>query len=394
MYMNLYTDARLILPDRILPGGFLLEQDGRILETGPAGFEPSGNMQRISCGGLYLSPGFVDLHSHGGGGYDFMDGMEEAIYCAVRTHLLHGTTTLLPTTQTSSDDELFRTIDLFKAVKKHGATIPCLPGLHLEGPYFHRAQLGAQNPKHIRNPSPEHYEKILERAEGTVLRWSVAPELEGALEMGRRLSAEGILMSIGHSNADYDQVLAAVENGYTHVTHFYSGMSGIVRRGGFRILGVIESAYLLDNLSVELIADGLHLPPPLLKMICKCKDTEKICLVTDSMRGAGQAEGPSIIGSFHDGQPVIIEDGIAKMPDRSCFAGSVATSDRLVRTMTQQVGLTLEKAVSMMTRIPAHIAGLSKKGSLLPGKDADFLLFDDDIRIQKVFVAGKLVDPE
>jgi N-acetylglucosamine-6-phosphate deacetylase len=387
--VNCYTHAKLVINDHIIPDGFLLEDKGIILETGAMVSAPAGKVRNIPCGGLYLSPGFIDLHVHGGGGYDFMDGSEEAVIKAAKTHLRHGTTTLLPTTEASTDEDLFLTIEAFKKVKKQTVNMPCLPGLHLEGPYFNIEQKGAQNPAYIRNPVPEHYEKILEKAEGSILRWSAAPELEGALEMGRRLSSQGILMSIGHSNASYDEVLAAVDSGYTHVTHFYSGMSSIIRRNGYRVMGVIESAYLIDYLTVEIIADGSHLPRELLKLIVKCKDNEKICLVTDSMRGADGKDGPTVLGSLKEAFPAIIEDGVAKLSDRSAFAGSVATTDRLVRVMVRMAGLSLEKAVAMMTRIPARIAGLEKKGSLFPGKDADFILFDENIEVKKIFIAGK-----
>jgi N-acetylglucosamine-6-phosphate deacetylase len=392
--MNCYTHARLIINDRIIPDGFLLEDKGIILEAGAMDGAPGGNVRHIPCGGLYLAPGFIDIHVHGGGGYDFMDGSEAALIGAAKTHLRHGTTTLLPTTTAGGDEALFLAIRAFNRAKNHTLNMPNLPGMHLEGPYFNMEQRGAQNPAHIRNPAPEHYERILEMAEGAVLRWSAAPELEGALEMGRRLSSRGILMSIGHSNASYDEVLAALDAGYTHVTHLYSGMSTIIRRGGYRIMGIIESAYSIEGLTVEIIADGAHLPPELLRLIVKCKDNEKIALITDSMRGAGEKEGPSVLGSLSEGFPVIIEDGVAKLPDRSAFAGSVATTDRLVRVMVKKAGLPLEKAVAMMTRIPAGIAGLSRKGSLLPGKDADFILFDDDIGIKKIFIAGKEINPD
>ncbi|MDR2618964.1 MAG: N-acetylglucosamine-6-phosphate deacetylase [Treponema sp.] len=387
--MNCYTHAKLIVNDRIIPDGFLLEDKGLILEAGAMDSAPAGNVRNIDCGGLYLSPGFIDLHVHGGGGYDFMDGTEEAVIKAAKTHLRHGTTTLLPTTSASSDEDLFLAIEAFKKAKKQSAAMPCLPGLHLEGPYFSAEQKGAQNPAYIRNPEPGHYEKILEKAEGAILRWSAAPELEGALEMGRRLSSQGVLMSIGHSSATYDEVLAAVDSGYTHVTHFYSCMSSIIRRRGYRVMGIIESAYLIDSLTVEIIADGSHLPPELLRLIVKCKDNEKICLVTDSMRGADGKDGPTVLGSLKEAFPAIIEDGVAKLPDRSAFAGSVATTDRLVRVMVNKAGLPLEKAAAMMTSVPARIAGLEKKGSLLPGKDADFILFDGNIDVKKVFIAGK-----
>ena len=387
--MRCYTQAKLILNDRVIPDGYLLEDKGTILETGPMDSLTPRNCVNVQCGGLYLSPGFIDIHTHGGGGFDYLDGTEEAFISAAKTHLRHGTTTLLPTTTCCTDEVLYRCIEVFKTVKKTADNIPYMPGLHLEGPYFSMEQRGAQNPAYIRNPSPGHYEKIHEFAEGTILRWSVAPELDGALEMGRRLSSLGILMSIAHSSANYDEVLAAVDNGYSHITHLYSGMSTITRKGGFRILGIIESSYLIDSLTVEIIADGLHLPPELLKLILKCKDNGKICLVTDSMRCADGMDGPAFLGGMNDKFSVIIEDGVAKLSDRSAFAGSIATADRLVQVMVNKAGLPLEKAIAMITRIPAGIAGIKKKGSLLPGYDADFVLFDEGITVKKIILAGK-----
>ena len=389
-YMKIFTNAKIILPDKVSENSFLIEDQGKILELGSMDRAPH-NGEIIDCRGLYLSPGFIELHSHGGGGHDFMDGTPEAMVQAARTHLLHGTTTILPTTLTSSDEDLYRTIKIFLEVRKIRGNMPCMPGLHLEGPYFCREQAGAQNPAYMRFPAPEHYNRIIEAAQGLVLRWSLAPELEGALDMARSLAPQGLVFSIAHSNAVYEEVLAAVEAGFTHVTHLYSGMSTIVRRGGFRVLGVAECAYLLDSLNVEIIADGLHLPPELLRLIVKCIDNERIHLVSDSMRGAGQKEGASIIGSLKEGQACIIEDGIAKMPDRTSFAGSVATSDCLVRVMVQKAGLSICQAVNLISANPARINRLAGKGKLAPGMDADIVLFDDDIRISRVFVHGREV---
>ena len=321
-----------------------------------------------------------------------MDGTAEAIVGAARTHLKHGVTSLLPTTLTSSDEDLFKTIDCFQEAKRVTERMPHLMGLHLEGPYFCQAEKGAQDSRYLRVPQPEHYMRILEHAQGCIARWSLAPELPGALQMADRLVPLGIVLSAGHTAATYDEMSAAYDHGVRHLTHFYSGMSTIVRKGGFRVLGVVESGYLIDGLSVELIADGMHLPPPLLKMILKCKDHEKICLCTDSMRGAGMPDGPSILGSLKDGQQVIIEDGIAKMPDRTCFAGSVATDDRLVRVMVQKAGLPLWEAVRMMTLNPARVMGWEeRKGSLREGLDADLVLLNDDITVANVYVLGMAV---
>ena len=344
----------------------------------------------IDCTGFYISPGFIDTHTHGGGGCDFMDGNVESILTAAHLHLHHGTTTIFPTTLTSSNEDLFLCIDNFKKARGITENMPHLAGMHLEGPYFSPTEKGAQNEDYIRTPSPEDYMRIYEYADGCISRWSVAPELPGAMEMGDRLSRLGVLMSIGHTAATCDDVKEAIQHGYTHLTHFYSGMSTITRKNGYRILGVVEAGYLFDELSVEIISDGMHLPPDLLKMILKCKDNSKISLITDSMRGAGAGEGKSILGSLKEGQEVIIEDGIAKMPDRTCFAGSVCTTDRCVRTLYKLAGTSLENAVRMMSLNPAKLMKVDNhKGSIAIGKDADLLVFDDDINIKQIFVGGK-----
>lgn len=390
---HLLNNARVILPDRVLEDGFLIVRDGRIVEVG-SGF--GGNQDQFSevtdCGKQYLSPGFIDLHTHGGGGCDFMDGTVEDIVTAARSHLKHGTTSIVPTTMTSSDEDLYLFLDNFKEAAKRKDSMPELLGVHLEGPYFAPAQAGAQPPEYMLKPEPEYYRAVLNYGEGTIMRWSCAPELPGALKLGDELQKRGVMAAIGHTDASYEEMCQAVLHGYSHVTHLYSGMSSITRKEGRRILGAVEASYLLDELTVEIIADGIHLPPELLRLILKCKNHDSICLVTDSMRGAGMPKGPSVLGSKKNGLPVMIEGGIAMMPDRSGFAGSVATTDRLVRVMTKQAGLSMWEAVKMITINPARFAGVDKrKGSLEPGKDADLLVFDDDICVQDVYVSGKKI---
>ncbi len=387
--MKTFVNARLVMPDGVIQNGFLKEENGKILSFGPMDNNLIIQGDRIDCNSQYLAPGFVDIHTHGGGGFDYMDGTAEAIVGAARAHLRHGTTSVLPTTLTSTDEDLLLTIDNFKEAQKVHSDMPNLLGLHLEGPYFDMVQKGAQPEQCIRNPTPEHYMMIMERADGCIKRWDLAPELPGSLEMADRLIPLGVMLSAGHTAATYEDLQRAFDHGIRHLTHFYSGMSTIERRGGFRVLGAIESGYLIDGLTVELIADGMHLPPELLRLILKCKDHNQICLCTDSMRGAGMPEGPSILGPLKGGQEVIIEGGIAKMPDRSCFAGSVATTDRLVRVMVYQAGLSIWEAVKMMTLQPARFIGMeSTKGSITIGKDADLVLFDQDINISAVYVGG------
>ncbi|MDD4188797.1 MAG: amidohydrolase family protein, partial [Eubacteriales bacterium] len=296
-----------------------------------------------------------------------------------------------PTTLASGIDELKGTFETFRRAKKMNKDGARFLGMHLEGPYFALSQKGAQDPRFIKNPEPEEYKKILEWT-GDIIRWSAAPELEGALEFAEYLRAKGILPSIAHTDATYEQVLKAFDSGFTHITHFYNATSGVRKINAYRYAGVIESGYLIDDMTVEVIADGCHLPGSLLKLVYKIKGSEKTALVTDSMRAAGMPEGESILGSLKEGQRVLVEDGVAKMPDRTSFAGSVATTDRLVRTMVRQAGVPLTEAVKMMTQTPAKIIGASERiGSLSKGYNADLVVFDKDINIKTVILDGIVV---
>ena len=387
----IFTNARIVLPDTILDDHYLSVKNGVIesIGKGTPDRKQLNSCTTVDCGGQYLSPGFIDIHCHGGGGADFMDGHMEDILTAARAHLIHGTTGICPTTLTWSDEELFTFFESFRQAREVTEQMPHLLGIHLEGPYFSPAQAGAQPPKYLVHPRPEHYHEILRRGQGNIVRWSAAPELPGALELGDELAGKGIKVSMGHSDAGFEDIVNAMEHGYSQITHFYSAMSTITRKRGRRVLGLIECGYLFDRLKVEIIADGIHLPPELLKLILKCKNHDDICLVTDSMRGAGMPDGPSLLGSKKNGVPVIIEDGIANMPDFSSFAGSVATTDRLVRVMVQKAGLPVWEAVKMASLNPASFLGIQETyGSIQPGKSADLLIFDDDIRISSVYVSG------
>jgi N-acetylglucosamine-6-phosphate deacetylase len=388
-------NGQVITGDRIIEGGTVLAEGGRILSVTESGTGDNAGEDRetvhIDARGQYVSPGFIDIHVHGGGGSDFMDGSKEAFLEIARLHARYGTTSMVPTTLSGDRAHICGTLELYEAANKENALGAQFLGMHLEGPYFAMNQRGAQDPRYIRNPDPEEYNDILDRFP-SVRRWSVAPELTGALEMGRNLRSRGVLGAIAHTDAVYEEVQAACANGYSLVTHLYSGMSGVSRRNAFRYAGVIESAYLLDELNVEIIADGIHLPAPLLQLAYKIKGPDRIVLVTDAMRGAGMPPGPSVLGNRTDGLPVIVEDGVAKLPDRSAFAGSVATADRLVRTMITLGGVPLEAAVRMMSRNPALIMGVGdRKGMLSVGMDADIVIFDEQIRIDRTIIGGTIV---
>lgn len=387
----IFKNARIILPDTILCHHVVSVKNGVIefiSEEIPAGVQTS-QTEIVDCEGNYLSPGFIDTHCHGGGGADFMDGTAEDVVTAARAHLKHGTTGICPTTLTCSDEELFCFFDSYEKAKEVREHMPHLLGIHLEGPYFSASQAGAQPPQYLVPPRKDHYMEILRRGGDNIVKWSVAPELPGAMDLGDELAARGILASMGHSDARFEVVEEAMKHGYSQLTHFYSAMSSIIRENGHRKLGMVEAGYLFDQLTIEIIADGIHLPPELLRLIVKCKSHDHICLVTDSMRGADMPDGPSLLGSLAHGVPVIIRDGIANMPTFDSFAGSVATTDRLVRVMIQKAGLPVWDAVKMASLNPASFLGIDKTyGSIEPGKSADLLIFDDDIRISSVYVSG------
>ncbi len=385
-------NGKIILPNTILEGYAVVCDSGKIARLLLSSeLILMDNDKVIDACGNYISPGFIDIHTHGGGGHDFMDGTVEAYLGAARMHATHGTTALLPTTLSATVEEMLTSFEVYREADKQNKMGAQFIGLHLEGPYFSFQQRGAQDPKYIRNPEPEEYNRVLD-ASGDIRRWSLAPELPGALEFAKLLVSRDILPSIAHSNAVYEEVLDAYGAGFTHVTHLYSGMSSVVRRNAYRFAGVVEAAYLIDGMDVEVIADGVHLPKPLLQFVYKFKGPDKTALCTDSMRGAGMPDGESILGSLEKGQKVIIEDGVAKLPDRTAFAGSVATTDRLVRTMLQLAEVPLVDAVRMMTLTPARIVGVdSCKGSVEEGKDADLLIFDEGINISHTIIAGKVV---
>ncbi len=383
-------NARIITPYRIIEGGSILITGNKITAVSDLTIEAPEALE-IDAAGKYLAPGFIDLHVHGGGGSDFMDGTEEDFLKVANLHARHGTTSMTPTTLSCEKEGLLQTLEIYE--KLAGTLYPGSEfiGLHLEGPYFAMNQRGAQDPRYIRDPDPAEYRELLSST-NAVKRWSAAPELKGALEFADFLRPKGILVALAHTDAIYEEVLEGFERGYTHATHLYSAMSGVTRKGAHRYAGAIESAFLIDEMTVEIIADGVHLPPPLLKLICKIKGADKIALITDAMRGAGMPPGESILGSRTNGLRVIIEDDVAKLPDRSSFAGSVATADRLVRNMIRLADVSLCDAVRMMTATPAKIMGVAdRKGSILPGKDADLVLFDERIDIHMTMVGGRIV---
>lgn len=368
---------------KVLVGDAFLEQD--LYFEGKTILSIGGNLSydnTIDADGSYVTAGFIDLHCHGGGGADFTDGDPEGVRTATLTHLRHGTTTLFPTLLSADLSTLEKALS---AVLKAGEDLPSLGGIHLEGPYFSPNQTGAQNAEALRNPDPKEYLPILNKY--PISRWDYAPEMDEDHTFLNSLLSAGVVAAAAHTDATCDQMEAAAKRGCKLITHLYSCTSTIRRENGYRIPGVTEAAYLVEDIDAELIADGSHLPHSLLRLAYKQKGPDRLALVTDGMRAAGtDLEGPCEIG----GVSCIIEHGVAKLPDRSAFAGSVATADRLIRTCVA-AGISLADSVKMLTVTPARIMGLATKGKLTPGADADIVIFNENIEMQTVILQGEKV---
>ena len=373
-----------IKSDKIIVGetlfnGYVYVENGKIVEVSKAD-KPCNTTYDYT--GKYVSAGFIDMHTHGAGGYAFMNSRVEDVVAACDYHLAHGTTSIVPTISAGEFATMRNAV--VNIHKAKGKTKGNILGAHLEGPYLSPKQAGAQCPVFITPPKKEDYEGLIEEYGESITRWTYAPENDENGAFCKYLTEHGIIASAGHTDAKYEDMALAIENGCNLITHLYSCTSTVTRDHGFRSLGVIESAYLRDELYVEIIADGKHLPPDLIKMIIKIKGADKVALITDSLEIAGT----DITEGVMSGTEFIVEDGVCKLKDRSAFAGSVATADCLIKTLVSECGYSIPMTVKMLTEVPAKILKVNK-GRLIKGCDADIVVFDEKINIINVFLAGK-----
>lgn len=361
--------------------GYVYLQNGKIIEVSKDN-KPSDSFYDFTS--FYVSPGFIDMHTHGAGGNGFLDCSAEQVINGCNHHLLHGTTSILPTISAAPFNRMKDAVQSIKEAKDSHKTKNNIIGAHLEGPYLSAEQCGAQSPDYITKPIKQDYVELVNEFKGYIARWTFAAENDENGEFCKFITDSGIIASIGHSNATLKDVDMAIKNGCNLITHLYSCTSTVTRNFGFRSLGVIESAFLRDELFVEIIADGKHLPKELVQMIIKIKSKEKVALITDSLEIAGTdvLEGVMAKTEF------IVEDGVCKLKDRSAFAGSIATADTLIKFMVNEAKASVEDAVYMLTQVPAQILKLNK-GSINEGKDADITVFDENINIKSVFVNGE-----
>ena len=373
-------NARILTPQGWLKDGSVLIRDGKILEVTNCDLAVIG-AQLIDVKGMYVLPGGVEIHAHGGGGRDFMECTEDAFRGAVKTHMKYGTTSIFPTLSSSTVPMIEQAAET--CTKMMAEKDSPILGLHLEGHYLNMAMAGGQMPENIKNPDPNEYIPIVENWH-CIKRWDAAPELPGAMQFGKYITGKGILASVAHTQAEFEDIRTAYEAGYTHATHFYNAMPGFHKRREYKYEGTVESIYLMDDMTVEVVADGIHVPPTILRLVYKIKGVERMCAITDALACAASDSKEAF------DPRVIIEDGVCKLADHSALAGSVATMDRLIRTMVQKADIPLADAVRMVSETPARIMGVyDRKGSLQKGKDADIIVMDEDLKIRAVWAMGK-----
>ena len=381
-------NGKIFTPQGWLDEGSVLMRDNKILEVTNCDLALIG-ANLIDAKGMYIVPGFVCMHAHGGGGHDFTECTEEAFRTAVKAHQKHGATSIFPTLSSSPFSEIRKAVSICEKLMKEKDS-PVL-GLHVEGPYLNPKMAGGQFSGKVKNPDKEEYTSLLDET-NCIKRWDSSPELPGALEFAGYLRSKGIVAAISHTEAEYDGIKAAYEAGYTHAAHFYNAMPGFHKRREYKYEGTVESVYLTDGMTIELIADGIHLPSTILRLAYKLKGVSHTCPspMTPPMRWPWplrSAEGVEITDPN-----VIIEDGVCKMADRSSLAGSIATMDVLVRTMVK-AGIPLGDAINMVSETPARIMGVDdRKGTLQKDKDADLLVLDRDLNIRAAWAMGNLIE--
>ena len=380
-------NGRIILPTSVINADIRVEND-RITDIRSGLFATNGE-QIVDANGAYVSAGFVDIHTHGGNGADFMDCTFDALKTALSFHRDNGTTTVLPTSCTAPKEQILKFLQFYK--DKINADLGIrIAGVHLEGPYLSKKNKGAQKEEDLQVPSVDDYSYILDNA-STIKTLTLSPELDGADRMVKRLKDKGITICGGHDDGIYPDFMPAINNGLTHLTHLYCAMSELRFVDGVRNIGLREYGLIDDNLTAEIIADNKHIPPMLAKLIIKCKGADKVCVVSDSLRCAGLKKDGALytLGSGENAQKVKIGDGVAVLEDGSRFAGSITSVRQMVKNLIG-AGIPLVDAVKMGTLTPSAIIGMDNEiGSLEVGKKADICILDNDFNLIKVFVGGK-----
>lgn len=389
----LFTEVTAILPDYLVEDAWVLCEKGKIVSISTKKPKVTAETQIVDGRGGYLSPGFIDIHVHGGNGADFMDGTSEAVRVACRAHARHGTTTIFPTTTTGSTEQIHGMLDAVKAVQsersvENGARIA---GVHLYGPFFAEDKVGCHSVEGRRQPTAAEYRDYFEK--GIVRIATCAAELPGAVEFYREAKKRRCLITCGHSNASWPEMAAAFKAGMRHVDHFWCAMSNVASvrsRLGVPMRGsMLEYVLGTADMSTEVIADGCHLAPELLDFAFRLKGPRKLCLVTDANRALDLPLGNYRFGAAEDGSWFESDGRVGWSPGRTSLASSIVGMDHMVRQMKRDTSATLPEVLRMASLTPAELTGIAKHtGSLEAGKNADVVLLNRKLDVRRVFIGG------
>lgn len=373
------NNGKILTPNGWVLDHSLLIQDGKILDI--AGSLPIKGAEVVDARGMYIVPGYVAMNVYGAKGHTFTEGTKEAFDTITKSHLMHGATTIFPTISPSDKDKIINIDKLCtELIQNEDSTIK---GLHVVGPYLSSDMTKEQYD--VKNPDAAEYNEILDKAQ-SIKRWDAAPELPGAEDFAKALRAKGILPVISHTIAEYKEVLDGFNAGFTHTAQLYNAMPGFHKKREYKYEGTVESVYLIDDMTTEVIADGKHLPATILRLVYKIKGVEKLALVTAALAYADYE------GEAHPDDNVYIENGVCKVKGINHLAGSIATMDKLVQTMVLNVGTTLRDAVRMASETPAKIMGIyDQVGSLEKGKEANVLILNHHYEICGIWSKGKQV---
>jgi len=375
----------IITPFRLLEDRIIIIEKGKIIAITDKKEDLTilKNVEIIEAQNKFIVPGYIDIHVHGGGGSDVMDGEYEAIKQVATIHSRFGTTAFLPTTMAMTKDKIIKSLKSIHEARLKGTGTAEILGIHLEGPYINPEKKGAQKEEDIKKVSVEEFLEF-NQASGNLIRLvTIAPEMPGAIDFIRWLHQQGIIVSVGHSNATYKQVQEGIQAGLSHVTHIFNAMRGLHHREP----GVVGAALSSPKLTVEVIADDIHVHPIVIKILIGVKEDKQVVLVTDAIRAAGINEGIYSLG----GQKIIVKQGQARLTS-GVLAGSVLTMDKAVKNLVTKVGISLPKAIQMASFNPAKCLGIDdKKGSLEINKDADIVILNKNLETELTMVAGKVV---
>ena len=381
------TNGRLVLPYALVTDRALLLKDGKILGFA-APDQVGADFERFDAGGRTVTPGLIDIHTHGALGHSFNEPDEAAWETITAENLRRGVTSLLATLGAGPMEELVACLTLAREWKKKPHAGSQVLGVHSEGPFLSMGQKGAQDPRGIQSLADHAAEKLLAYAD-VLTMLTYAPEIPGALELTDRLRELGIVAAAGHSSAIDSDVLAAYEHGLRHTIHIWSSQSSVIRQGPWRKPGLLEASLTMDGLTAEMIADNRHLPPTLMKLAYRCKGADRLCAVSDASSAAGFPDGTRF---GFEGLECEVTNGVAMLVDQTAFAGSTTLLNQMIPILTEVVGVPLVEAVRMASLTPARVIHANQtKGSLEAGKDADLVVYEPDFRAWRVMVGGKWV---